>query len=84
MKKLTLILLLVLFFAGAALAKININTASVEELESLSGIGPAKAEAVLKYRKEMGKFKTEKDLVKVKGIGDKLYQKIKDEITVGK
>ncbi|MBM9513986.1 ComEA family DNA-binding protein [Desulfogranum marinum] len=83
MKKITLTLFFVLFFAVAALAKVNINTATVDELTSLPGIGQAKAEAIVKYRDQAGKFKTVEDVTNVKGIGDKMLKKIKSEITVG-
>jgi len=83
MKKLYLTLLLVLFFATAAFAKVNINTANAEELATLNGIGKAKAEAIVTYRTANGNFKTVDDLSKVKGIGGKIIEKIKPEATVG-
>ena len=63
--------------------KININTADVPTLTQLSGIGEAKAAAIVKYREEKGKFKTTEDIMNVKGIGDGLFKKIKDHITIG-
>ncbi len=83
MKKFTLAILLILFFAVAAIAKMNINTASPEELEILPGIGPKKAADIEEYRKKNGKFKTIEELVNVKGIGEKSLEKLKPEITVG-
>lgn len=83
MKKLALTLLLILFFATAALAKVNINTASVDELIALNGIGKVKAEAIVAYRTANGPFKTVDDLTKVKGLGGKNLEKIKNDITVG-
>ena len=83
MKKITLTLFLLLFFAVAALAKVNINTATVDELSSLPGIGQAKAEAITTYRNQNGNFKTVQDITNVKGIGDKMLKKMKPEITVG-
>jgi competence protein ComEA len=83
MKKLYLTLLLVLFFATAAFAKVNINTATAEELTALNGIGKTKAEAIVAYRTANGNFKTVEDLTKVNGIGDKIIEKIKPEVTVG-
>lgn len=83
MKKITLTIFLILFFAVAAYAKVNINTATVDELSSLPGIGQAKAEAITKYRQKNGKFTTVEDITNVKGIGDKMLKKIKPEITVG-
>lgn len=61
---------------------ININTASVEELTTLTGIGDVKAEAIIKYRNEVGKFKTKEEILNVDGIGESLFEKIKDDITV--
>lgn len=84
MKKLFFSMVLLLVFATAVFAKININTATVAELETLPGIGPAKAEAIVKYREEKGNFKSAEDLKNVQGIGDKMYEKISSEIEVGK
>lgn len=61
---------------------ININTASIEELTTLTGIGDVKAEAIIKYRNEVGKFKTKEEILNVDGIGESLFEKIKDDITV--
>jgi competence protein ComEA len=72
-----------LFFAAAAFAKVNINTATADELTALNGIGKSKAEAIVAYRTQHGKFQTVDDLTKVKGIGGKIIEKIKPEITVG-
>ena len=63
-------------------AKININTASVKELVKLSKVGEVKAEAIVVYRDEHGKFTKIEDITKVKGIGGKIFEKIKDQITV--
>ncbi len=68
---------------GAATEKININTASVEELDQLPGIGPAMAKAIIDYRTKNGPFKRIEDVNAVKGIGDALFEKLKDQITVG-
>ncbi len=63
--------------------KININTASVEELDKLPGIGPSIGKAIVDYRTKNGPFKQIADINAVKGIGDALFEKIKDQITVG-
>jgi competence protein ComEA len=62
--------------------KININKATVEELTSLSGIGEAKALAIIEYRETNGAFREIADIMKVSGIGEALYNKIKDDIDV--
>lgn len=62
--------------------KISINTATKEELLTLSGIGESKADAIVKYREENGEFKTIEDIKNVSGIGDALFEKIKDNITI--
>ena len=68
---------------NASTAMININTASAEELDKLPGIGPAIAKAIIDYRTKNGPFKKIEDINDVKGIGDALFEKIKDQITVG-
>lgn len=62
--------------------KVRINHASAAELVSLPGIGPAKAEAILKYREEAGPFKSEEELVNVPGIGEKTMETLKELISV--
>lgn len=64
-------------------AAVNLNTASKDELVALVGIGPAKAQAILDYRKANGPFKTVDDVKNVKGIGAKRLEKFKDQLTVG-
>ena len=66
-----------------ALAAININTATQDELVSLPGIGPAKAQAIVDYRKAHGPFKTVEELKDVKGIGAKRFEKLKPDLSVG-
>jgi competence protein ComEA len=68
---------------GAATDKININTASAEELDKLPGIGPSLANAIIDYRTKNGPFQQIEDINDVKGIGDALFEKIKEQITVG-
>lgn len=63
-------------------SKININTATVDELDALPGIGPALAQRIVDYRTQNGDFKTIEDIKKVRGIGDALFNQIKDLITV--
>ena len=65
-----------------ASGKVNINVASLEELMTISGIGESKAKAILEYRNTKGKFNSIEDIKNVSGIGDALYAKIKDSITV--
>lgn len=60
--------------------KVNINTATQTELETLTGIGPSTASKIIEYRKENGSFKTIEDIKNVKGIGDAKYKKIKNDI----
>lgn len=61
---------------------VNLNTASVEELCKLSGIGEAKAEAILAYRTEIGVFSSIEQLKEVTGIGDSLFNQIKESIYI--
>jgi competence protein ComEA len=67
----------------AANAALNLNTATKDELIALSGIGPAKAQAILDYRTQHGGFKSVEELKDVKGIGAKRFEKLKPELTVG-
>lgn len=60
---------------------ININTASKEELQTISGLGESKANNIIKYREEVGKFNSIEEIKNVDGIGDTLYEKIKIYIT---
>lgn len=61
--------------------KVNINTATIDELMTLSGIGESKAKSIIKYREETP-FKTIEELKNVQGIGDNLFAQIKENITV--
>ncbi len=63
-------------------SKININTASVEELDTLNGIGESKAKAIFEYRKSNGDFLKIEDIMNVNGISESIFEKIKDYITV--
>lgn len=60
--------------------KVNINTATVEELKMLKGVGEKKAEAIIEYRKKNGSFQTKEDLMKVRGIGKKLFESFQERI----
>ncbi len=62
---------------------ININTASLAELDTLPGIGPTTAQKIIDYRDENGPFRTPEDIINVSGIGPGTYERIKDLITVG-
>ena len=61
---------------------ISINSANIDELQKINGIGKSKAESIIKYREENGDFKKIDDIKNVTGIGDSLFEKIKDQITV--
>ena len=63
-------------------SKISINTATLEELMELDGVGEAKAKAIIEYREKNGEFKTIDDLLNVSGIGEGLFAKIKENITL--
>jgi competence protein ComEA len=62
---------------------ININTASLAELDSLPGIGPTTAQKIIDYREQSGPFLAKEDIINVSGIGPGTYERIKDLITVG-
>ncbi|MEZ0329971.1 MAG: ComEA family DNA-binding protein [Methylophilaceae bacterium] len=68
-------------FSSSALAAVNLNTATKSELESVKGVGPAKADAIIAYRAKTP-FKSVDDLDKVKGFGKKSIDKIRADITV--
>ena len=69
--------------AAPAPEMININTATQEELETLSGIGPVTARKIIEYRESNGPFTAIEEIQKVSGIGPVTFEKIKDFITVG-
>jgi competence protein ComEA len=82
MKKPLVSLLIALSLSFNAFAAVNINTASKAELETLNGIGANKADAIIKYRKENGHFKSVNDLTNIKGIGPKIVKQIGKDATV--
>jgi competence protein ComEA len=81
-KKTLYITLIFLFYTVILFAKININTATKEELMTLKGIGQVKAEAIIKYREQYGGFRTIEELINVKGIGEKTIENIKKDIII--
>jgi competence protein ComEA len=81
--KLFLLIIVLFAFTGVAHAAVNINTATQAELETLQGIGPAKAKAIVDHRKKNGPFKSPNDLEKVNGIGPGIMKRLRKDITVG-
>ena len=69
--------------SASASAPVNLNTASVAQLETLPGIGKATAERILEYRQKNGSFKKVEDLMNVRGVGEKSFLKLKPLVTVG-
>ncbi|MBI4160879.1 MAG: helix-hairpin-helix domain-containing protein [Acidobacteria bacterium] len=67
-----------------AAERIDINSAGVDELMELPGVGPAYAERIVAYREENGPFKTVEEIMNVRGIGEKTFLRIRDQIQVGK
>ena len=67
--------------APAPSGPINLNTATKEQLDTLPGIGPALADRIIEYRQKYGPFQRPEDIKKVSGIGDKVFENIKDRIT---
>src|SRR3984893_2317355 len=77
-----LLLLVTLLFSALALAAVNINTATKEELDALPEIGPVKAQAIIDYRTANGPFKTPEEIMKVNGIKEGTFAKVKGMISV--
>jgi comEA protein len=63
--------------------KVNINTANLEELQTLPRIGEKVAQRIIDYRKEHGPFEKIEELMKVRGVGEKIFKQLKDKIEVG-
>lgn len=76
------IITLLLFLFSFSFGVVNVNKANSAQLQTLNGIGPSKAEEILKYRKLHGAFKNVDELVNVKGIGPKTIQKFKSQASV--
>lgn len=70
-------------YAEEMMGKLDINTATAEELIRLSGIGEKRGANIVAYRERNGDFSCIEDIMKVSGIGKKTFEKIKDQITVG-
>ena len=67
---------------AASTEKVNLNTATQEQLETLPGVGPAMAKRIVEYRTKVGKFAKIEEIINVKGIGEKRFQKMKDRLVV--
>ncbi len=83
MKRVLMSIMLFLASISLAFAAVNLNTATVDELDAVRGIGPSKAKAIVDYRSKNGPFKSVDDLKSVKGFGDKSVDKLRAELTVG-
>ncbi len=82
MKKFFVTLIAIFAISGMAYAAVNINSATKEQLETLNGIGPVKAQAIIDYRKKNGSFKSLEDIKKVNGIGDKTFDALKKDLAL--
>ncbi len=77
-----ILLLLAPLVLGEEIPKIDLNTATLSQLDGLPGIGPVIAERILELREKSGAFKRIEDLMNIRGIGEKKFLKLKDLITV--
>ena len=82
MKRLLALLAAGFFAIPGALAAVNLNTASQAELETVKGIGPAKAKAIIDHRSKNGPFKSVDELKEIKGFGEKSINGMRPELTV--
>jgi competence protein ComEA len=83
MKRVITLCLALLACIGTAFSAVNLNTATVAELDALKGVGPGKAKAIVEYREKNGPFKSVDDLTLVKGFGEKSIEKLRPDLTVG-
>ena len=67
---------------AASTEKVNLNTATAEQLQALPGIGPSTAKSIIELRTKVGKFSKIEEIINVKGMGEKKFQKIKDRLAV--
>ncbi|MXS86407.1 helix-hairpin-helix domain-containing protein [Nitrosomonas sp. HPC101] len=82
MKKVFLIFVVFFGLNLSVLAGVDINTASQTDLESVKGLGPVKAKAIIEYREKHGTFKSVEDLSNVKGIGAGTLKQLGDQVSV--
>ena len=83
MKRLLSLILVLISSISLAYAAVNLNTATVDELDGVKGIGPSKAKAIVDHRSKNGPFKSVDDLKGVKGFGEKSVARLRGELTVG-
>jgi competence protein ComEA len=82
MKKLLLAFITFVISTSIAIAAVNLNTATKDDLDKVKGIGPVKAQSIIDYRKKNGPFKSVDELENVKGFGSKSVNKVRSELTV--
>jgi competence protein ComEA len=82
MKKLLLAFVTLVISSSFAMATVNLNTATKDDLAGIKGIGPVKAQSIIDYRKKNGSFKSVDELDNVKGFGSKSVKKVRSEFTV--
>jgi len=84
MKRLLLAFITFVISTSLAMAAVNLNTATKDELDGVKGIGPMKAQSIIDYRKKNGPFKSVDELENVKGFGSKSAKKLRTEFTVAR